>query len=90
MKILAVCSFGVGSSMVLKMQIEKALKELNIKAEVETADLPTAASMNPDLIFTSPEFASEIKERVACPVIPIKKFMDYAEVMQAIKDNIGE
>jgi len=28
MKILAVCGFGVGSSMVLKMTLEKAVKEL--------------------------------------------------------------
>ncbi|MCK8772781.1 PTS ascorbate transporter subunit IIB, partial [Clostridioides difficile] len=27
MKILAVCGFGVGSSMVLKMTIQKALKQ---------------------------------------------------------------
>lgn len=42
MKILAVCGFGVGSSMVLKFTIEKALAELGIEAEVENTDLTSA------------------------------------------------
>ncbi|HAQ0763352.1 TPA: PTS ascorbate transporter subunit IIB, partial [Enterococcus faecium] len=32
MKILAVCGFGVGSSMVLKMSLDKVIKELGLKA----------------------------------------------------------
>ncbi|MGM9973923.1 MAG: PTS ascorbate transporter subunit IIB, partial [Clostridiaceae bacterium] len=30
MKALAVCGFGVGSSMILKMSLEKAFRELGI------------------------------------------------------------
>lgn len=39
MKILAVCGFGVGSSMVLKMSIDKVVKELGMKVTVENTDL---------------------------------------------------
>jgi len=42
MKILAVCGFGVGSSMVLKMTIDKVIKELGLKATAENTDLSTA------------------------------------------------
>ena len=35
MKILAVCGFGVGSSLVLRMTVEKVIKKLEIDAEVE-------------------------------------------------------
>mgnify|MGYP000155149085 CR=1 FL=1 len=33
MKILAVCGFGVGSSMVLKMTIDKVIKELGAEGD---------------------------------------------------------
>lgn len=90
MKILAVCSFGVGSSMVLKMTIEKVLKDINVNVEVENTDLVSASYMKVDYIFTSPEFIDEVKERVSCPVIAIKKFMDYQEVLENVKNIINK
>lgn len=83
MRVLAVCGFGVGSSMALKMQVEKALKELGIEAEVDNTDIATASSMNPDIIYTSPEFAEQLKGSVNCPIIEIKQFMNYSEVLEA-------
>ncbi|HBG8623418.1 TPA: PTS sugar transporter subunit IIB, partial [Clostridioides difficile] len=48
MKILAVCGFGVGSSMVLKMTIQKALKQLGIECEVENTDINSARGADCD------------------------------------------
>ncbi len=42
-KILAICGFGVGTSLILRMNIEKVLKENNLEAEVEHIDVTTAA-----------------------------------------------
>ena len=56
MKILAVCGMGFGSSMMLKMTLEKVLKEKGIRADVQTADFSTAGSESADLIFTNEEF----------------------------------
>ncbi|HAQ3799161.1 TPA: PTS sugar transporter subunit IIB, partial [Enterococcus faecium] len=53
MKILAVCGFGVGSSMVLKMSLDKVIKELGLKATVENTDLSTAKATMADVYFTS-------------------------------------
>ena len=53
MKILAVCGFGVGSSMVLKMTIDKVIKELGLKATAENTDLSTAKATPADVYFTS-------------------------------------
>lgn len=84
MKILAVCGFGVGSSMVLKMTIEKVLKELNIKATVENTDLSSAKSMLADVYFTSNELLPELQKSVKNPVYPIKKYMDVTEVTEKL------
>ena len=80
MKLLAVCGFGVGSSMVLRMTLEKVAKELGVDAEIDNTDISSAKSMNPDAIFTSFELADEIKKLTRAKVYPIKKYMDKEEV----------
>ncbi|NTR89435.1 PTS sugar transporter subunit IIB [Enterococcus faecium] len=71
MKILAVCGFGVGSSMVLKMSLDKVIKELGLKATVENTDLSTAKATMADVYFTSHELLPELKASVKAPVYPI-------------------
>lgn len=88
MKILAVCGFGVGSSMVLKMTIEKVLRELEVEAEVENTDVSTAQGIKCDLIFTSNELAENLRTMVSVPVISIKKYMDSKEIKEALEKNI--
>lgn len=86
MKFLAVCGFGVGSSMVLKMTIEKACKERNIDCEVENTDISSARGMAVDAVFTSHELSDEIKSSMKCPVYPIKRYMDKEEIGRALDD----
>ncbi|HVH31853.1 MAG TPA: PTS ascorbate transporter subunit IIB, partial [bacterium] len=37
MKILAVCGMGLGSGLLLRMQAEKALRQLGVEADLEVA-----------------------------------------------------
>lgn len=90
MKILAVCGFGVGSSMVLKMSIDKVVKELGLKATVENTDLSTAKATPADVYFTSQELLSELKSSVKAPVYPIKKYMDAAEIRSQMEKYLNE
>ena len=76
MKILAVCGFGVGSSLVLRMTVEKVVKELGIDAEVENTDLSTAKATPADVYFTSFELQQELEKTIKAPIYPIKKYMD--------------
>lgn len=79
-KILAVCGFGVGSSMVLKMKIEDLMKQHQIPAEVCTTDVSTAASEPCDIIFTSKEIGRQIAGRVKVPMIEIQNFLNVKEL----------
>lgn len=93
MKILAVCGFGVGSSMVLKMSIDKVVKELGLKATVENTDLSTAKATPADVYFTSNELLPELQASVKAPVYSVKKYMDVAEVkaqMEVFLKESGE
>ncbi|HLR08760.1 MAG TPA: PTS sugar transporter subunit IIB [Bacillota bacterium] len=86
MKFLAVCGFGVGSSMVLKQTIEKACRVRDIDCDVENTDLSSAKGANVDAIFTSAEIADDLKSSVKVPVFPIKRYMDKEEVGQALDE----
>ncbi len=85
MKILAVCGFGVGSSLVLRMSVEKVVKELGIDAEVENTDLSTAKATSADVYFTSFELQQELEKTIKAPIYPIKKYMDVNEVREQFK-----
>lgn len=89
MKILAVCGFGVGSSMILKMSIEKVLKEMGIDAEVNNTDINDARGTDCDVIFTSQELQQELQGTVDVPVYPVKKYMDLEEVKDVMQKYLN-
>ena len=84
MKILAVCGFGCGSSMVLKMTIEKACKNLGIEAEVENTDLNGVRGAHCDAVFTSFDLMETIRGSVQVPIFPIKRYMNIEEVTESL------
>ncbi|NIV09803.1 MAG: PTS ascorbate transporter subunit IIB [Aliifodinibius sp.] len=76
---------GVGTSMLIKMQVEKALKALGIEANVELADISTAKglAMSADLVVTSNELADRIGN-IKTPIVTVSNFMD----VNAIKEGL--
>lgn len=79
MKILAVCGMGFGSSMILKFTMEAVLKELGIKADIVLSDIGTAKSEAADLIVTSHEFGSLLRDR-KIPIVEMKNYVDRNEM----------
>lgn len=82
MKILAVCGMGLGSGLLLRMQAEKALRQLGIQADVEVADIGTARALaaTADLIITSEELAQQLGA-VKPRIVTITNFIDLAEMV---------
>jgi ascorbate PTS system EIIB component len=89
MKILAVCGMGLGSALVLRMQAEKALKQLGLTADLEVTDIGTARAVAPsaDLILTSEELAQQLGE-VKPQVVTISNFIDLNEMVTKLKAAI--
>ena len=85
MKVLAVCGFGCGSSMILKMSIDSAASQLGIPLEAEIADVSTAKGIPCDAIFTSAELAETLGSGAKVPVYAVKKYMDLKEVKSAVE-----
>lgn len=84
LKVQAVCGFGVGSSMLLKMKLDQAFRKNNIEATVFAGDVATSTSTECNVIFTSRELAEAIVNRAKCPVIIINSFVDKAEIEEKV------
>ena len=89
LKILAVCGMGVGTSMLLKMQIDKAIKALDLSADVELADISTARGLavSADLIVASNELADRIGD-VTAPIVSVANFMDLDGLIEGIRSKL--
>ena len=81
---------GLGTGLVLRMQAEKALKELGVAADVEVADIGTARALaaSADLILTSAELAAQLGP-VKPKVVTISNFIDLREMVTKLKAAIG-
>ena len=79
-KIQAVCGFGCGSSLFLRMKIEELLEKHGLEARVFCGDVGTCCSTPCDAIFISEDLAERIQDRAKVPVVSVKNFMNTAEL----------
>ncbi len=82
MRVLAVCGMGLGSSLVLKMNIEKIMELNEIKGSVEVKDLSSIQGENADYIFASEEIGAKIEHPAA--VISVKNLTDKKEIEEKV------
>lgn len=91
--ILFVCGYGVGSSVMLKMVVEKALKKYNINSEMEhTAAGEAAGYMNwADIIAISKKLVDTVDTSVFKNkhVIEIENLMDGEKIGKQIFEVVN-
>ncbi|MGB7982543.1 MAG: PTS sugar transporter subunit IIB [Candidatus Nanopelagicales bacterium] len=90
MKIIAVCGMGIGTSILLKINADKALERLGLSGEVEAADAGMAkgAVRAADLVLTSAEKAPDL-DGLGTSVRVINDFMDVDEIVAAISEVLN-
>ncbi|MGQ4895172.1 MAG: PTS sugar transporter subunit IIB [Candidatus Njordarchaeia archaeon] len=89
LKILTVCGVGMGSSLILKMTAEDALKALNIPAKIEHSVLTEAKAAGADIILAQGLHLDELKD--AAPIVlAIKNFVSKKEVGEKIVAALKE
>lgn len=85
MKIAALCGFGMGTSMLLKMNIDDYLKERGLKAEVFPWDLGSyKGAPKVDLIVATSEMKSHLKEETT-PVILLDNIVNKQELNEKLE-----
>lgn len=85
MKVLCVCGVGMGSSLMLRMNVEDVLKRMQVSAKVEATDVSTARGMEADAIIGQ-GMHTEAFEGRAPVVISITNFMDKAGLEQQLTE----
>ena len=90
MKIVAICGAGLGTSGILKVNAERVLQPLGIKADVVACDLDSLAAEADDaqVILTSPEFVDAIG-RTSADVIVVQNYFDTAELTEKLEKSLG-
>jgi PTS system ascorbate-specific IIB component len=91
MKIIAVCGMGIGTSVLLKMNIEKVLDLLDVTAEVQAADVASAKrdGHTADIIMTTPELMFHL-EAMPGQIVPIDHVFDLTEIRQKLSSALGK
>jgi len=88
-KIVAICGAGIGSSGILKVNAERVLGRLGIRADVMAANLASLQTDAADaqVILTSPEFVEAIGTTNA-DVIVIHNYFDTAELTRKLQQAL--
>ncbi|KAA0965523.1 PTS sugar transporter subunit IIB [Sporosarcina sp. ANT_H38] len=87
MRILAVCGNGLGTSFILSMNVNKALKELNIDAECKNMDLASAKSESADYYIGTPEIMEQLQDGNR-KTIGIINMVSADEIQKALTSHI--
>lgn len=90
MKIYAVCGAGIGTSVLLKSNVDRALQSLGIEAEVQAVSVSAAmADDSPaQLVFITPELQSQING-IRSEVVVINNIFDLAELSEKLTKSLG-
>ncbi|WP_099159656.1 PTS sugar transporter subunit IIB [Virgibacillus ndiopensis] len=86
-KVLVVCGNGLGSSMIVEMNVNSILKDLGKEAEVSHTDLSTAKSEVADLYLGSEDIVGNLEDGQK-NVVKLKNLMDKQELREALENNI--
>ena len=83
MQVVCVCGMGMGTSLIMKMTVDKALRELGVEAEIEHWDAGTVGGKPVDLIVTSEDFAERFADRT--DVVYLKNVLNAAEAKEKLR-----
>ena len=82
MRIVCVCGLGMGSSLILKMSVEKAMSQLGVDCDVEHWAAGTMAT-NYELVVAAEDFRDELAGRNN--VVFVKNVVNVTLVKEALK-----
>lgn len=91
--ILTICGCGVGSSVLLAVNIKNILRELGIDGEVRGADVTTCKGEDVDIVINQPTWMAAVKGMRSykrCVVVKnIVNKKELAEKLKAALEDLG-
>jgi len=86
-KVLVVCGNGLGSSMIVEMNVKSALKEMGQEADVSHTDLTSAKTEPADLYLGSGDIVGHLEDGKK-NVVSLNNLMDKKELREALENNL--
>ena len=81
LRIMTVCGFGLGTSLILKMTVDDVLQKNNIRADTFCSDADTAVGQRYDLVITSRDM-EKLFANVTQPVVVVDNFLSSEEIQE--------
>jgi PTS system ascorbate-specific IIB component len=80
-KVGVCCTFGAGSSLMLKMNLDTVFRRMGLDADVQVYDISSVKSMAPELdaVYTSSALAPQVEDSVIgteAVVVPVVNYFD--------------
>lgn len=90
LKIIAACGNGMGTSMIIKVKLEKIIKNLGIDASVEALSMGQSKGMtnSVDVIICSTHLTSEFNPYQRAKIVGVKNLMDEKEIQAALQEAL--
>ena len=88
-KVFAVCGMGLGTSVILKSRLKKALEQHDVDYQLDVVDAGSASGSGADLIFTNDELKDSINAGDA-KIVVIDNFTDSDEVNEKVAKALEE
>ncbi|CDQ40477.1 MULTISPECIES: PTS sugar transporter subunit IIB [Virgibacillus] len=85
-KVLVVCGNGLGSSMIVEMNVNAILKDMGKDANVSHTDLATAKTEQADIFLGSEDIVDSLDDGHK-NVIKLKNLMDKGELREALEKH---
>lgn len=88
MKILAVCQSGLGTSLMVQMNVEQVLQDENVKANIEVnhADVGSATPDSADYFFIESTLEDAMRSIPQEKVVLLKSLIDMDELKGHVND----
>lgn len=92
LKIVAACGNGMGTSMIIKLKVEKICKELGVDASVEALSMGQSKGLtnSVDIIISSTHLSSEFNPNQKAKIVGVKNLMDENEIKEALAKALGK
>ncbi|CAT05022.1 PTS system enzyme IIB component [Mesomycoplasma conjunctivae] len=92
LKIVAACGNGMGTSMIIKLKVQKIVKELGIDASVEALSMGQSKGLtnSVDVIIASKHLTSEFLQNQKAKIVGVTNLMDEKEIKEALTPVLAE
>ncbi|MGZ9762286.1 PTS sugar transporter subunit IIB [Mycoplasma sp. 394] len=91
LKIIAACGNGMGTSMIIKLKVQKIMKELGVNATVDALSMGQSTGMtnSVDIIISSKHLSEMFNHNQRAKIVGVTNLMDENEIREALKKALG-